>query len=301
MITVQAPAKINLQLGVGPQRPDGFHELATVFHAVDVMDRIHVRPNSLGAGVTIDVIGKETQGVPVDETNLAAQAVLLLAEAAQLPPDVHLTIEKFIPVAGGMAGGSADAAGALVAADALFGTRFNRTELDDLAAQLGSDVPFALHGGTMIGTGRGEQLMPVLTTGTLHWVFALVDGGLSTPAVYDQCDVLRAEADVSAPVINGDLLIALRSGDYRAIASQMSNDLQPAAFALRPDLGLLIDAGIELGAITGMVSGSGPTCAFLVWDSESALDLAVALTSTGLCRDVRRAQGPAPGARIIAP
>jgi 4-diphosphocytidyl-2-C-methyl-D-erythritol kinase len=301
MITVQAPAKVNLQLAVGPKRADGFHELATVFHAVDVMDRIHVRANPLGAGITIDVIGKETQGVPADETNLAAQAVLLLAQRAQVPADVHLTIEKFIPVAGGMAGGSADAAAALIGADALFGMHMSRDELDHVAAQLGSDVPFALHGGTMIGTGRGEQLLPVLTTGTLHWVFALVDDGLSTPAVYTQCDDLREGIDVAEPAINGDLLIALRSGDYRAIASQMSNDLQPAALTLRPDLGQLIEAGIELGAITGIVSGSGPTCAFLVWDSESALDLAVALTSTGLCRDVRRAQGPVAGARIITP
>lgn len=299
MISVRVPAKVNLQLSIGPLRPDGFHELVTVFHAVDLSDVVHVRTAAPGSGITVEVTGRDVADVPLDDSNLAVRAVALLAKTCDVSSDVHITIEKLIPVAGGMAGGSADAAGALVAADALLGTRLKRSELDALAAQLGSDVPFALHGGTMIGTGRGEQLTPVLASGSFHWVFALADGGLSTPAVYAEFDRLHAGERIPQPGADERLLFALRSGDIRALGSALSNDLQPAAIAMRPELGRLIESALELGAISGIVSGSGPTCAFLVWDSESALDLAVALTSTGLCRDVRRASGPVPGARII--
>jgi len=300
MISVSVPAKVNLQLGVGSRRADGFHNLVTVFHAVDLTDVVHVRTGAPGSGITVEVTGRDISQVPQDGTNLAARAVELLARTYDVSSDVHITIEKSIPVAGGMAGGSADAAAALVGADALLGTHLKRTELDVLAAQLGSDVPFALHGGTMIGTGRGEHLTPVLASGTFHWVFALADGGLSTPAVYGECDRLRADETVDEPIVNEQLLFALRSGDIRALGATMSNDLQPAAISLRPDLARLLESGVDLGAISGIVSGSGPTCAFLVWDSESALDLAVGLTSTGLCRDVRRASGPVPGARIVS-
>jgi 4-diphosphocytidyl-2-C-methyl-D-erythritol kinase len=300
MISVRVPAKVNLQLGVGSLRPDGFHNLVTVFHAVDLTDVVHVRAGSKGSGISVEVTGRDIAQVPQDETNLAARAVALLAKTYGVSDDVHITIEKSIPVAGGMAGGSADAAAALVGADALLGTHLKRTELDALAAELGSDVPFALHGGTMIGTSRGEQLTPVLASGTFHWVFALADGGLSTPAVYAECDRLRDGDEVEEPVADERLLFALRSGDIRALGAALSNDLQPAAIALRPELARLLEAGVDLGAISGLVSGSGPTCAFLVWDSESALDLAVGLTSTGLCRDVRRASGPVPGARIMS-
>lgn len=300
MISVSVPAKVNLQLGVGALRADGFHNLVTVFHAVDLTDVVHVRAGSPGSGITVEVTGREISQVPQDGTNLAARAVALLSKTYDVSNDVHITIEKSIPVAGGMAGGSADAAAALVGADALLGTHLKRTELDALAAQLGSDVPFALHGGTMIGTGRGEHLTPVLASGTFHWVFALADGGLSTPAVYGECDRLRAGEIVDEPSVDEQLLFALRSGDIRALGATMSNDLQPAAISLRPDLARLLESGVDLGAISGIVSGSGPTCAFLVWDSESALDLAVGLTSTGLCRDVRRASGPVPGARIVS-
>jgi len=296
-VTVRVPAKINLQLGVGPLRSDGYHELVTVFHAVSIYDEVTVETTAAGTGLSLEMIGDTT--VAADASNLAWRAAELLAEAAGVDADVHLRIHKRIPVAGGMAGGSADAAAALVACDALWRLGTSREDLSRLAATLGSDVPFALHGGTAIGTGRGEQLMDVLARGTLHWVLAVSDQGLSTPAVYGECDRLRADTIVADPEVSESLMHGLRSGDARAIGLALTNDLQDAALSLRPDLARILQAGEELGALGGLVSGSGPTLAFIVADEERALDLAVGLMSTGLVRSVKRAQGPVPGARVI--
>jgi 4-diphosphocytidyl-2-C-methyl-D-erythritol kinase len=297
-VTVRAPAKVNLALGVGPLRPDGFHSLATVFHAVSLHDELVATPLPAGSGTVVHVTGEGADDVPLDATNLAAKAVAALA-AYGGHPDVALTISKGIPVAGGMAGGSADAAAALVAVDALQGLGIGREALLEIAAGLGSDVPFALHGGTALGTGRGERLSSALVRGTYHWVFALADGGLSTPAVYGELDRQREEQDVAEPDVPDELMAALRSGDARALGQALVNDLQPAALALRPQLRSVLAAGEELGALGGIVSGSGPTCAFLARDESHALDLAVGFTAAGVCRTVKRASGPAPGARVV--
>lgn len=294
-VTVTVPAKVNLQLGVGPLRADGYHELVTIFHAVDLVDRVVART---GDGISLRVHGEDSESVPADETNLAWRAAVAVADYADVAADVELEIAKAIPVAGGMAGGSADAAATLIACDALWGTNLDREELHHLAANLGSDVPFALVGGTAIGMGRGEQLTPVLTRGTFHWAFAIADGGLSTPAVYGQCDVLREREEVPDPEVDSEIVTALAHGDARALGRALTNDLQRAAVSLRPSLGDLLDAGDELGALGQIVSGSGPTCAFLARDAEHALDIAVGLTATGLCRTVKRASGPVPGARL---
>jgi 4-diphosphocytidyl-2-C-methyl-D-erythritol kinase len=218
-------------------------------------------------------------------------------------PGVHLHIHKGIPIAGGMAGGSADAAAALVACNELWGTNLGRNELVEIAAGIGADVPFALVGGTAIGIDRGDQLTPALVRGTYHWVFALADEGMSTPAVYAECDRIRERAAVSPvpPQAAEELMIALRNGDPAALGKALSNDLEPAALALRPQLRLTLRTGLEHGALGGIVSGSGPTCAFLVADAERALDLAVTLSAAGVCRTVRRATGPVQGARIVVP
>lgn len=295
-VTVRVPAKVNLQLSVGPLRPDGFHELATVFHAVNLCDEVIARPSADGPRLTIS--GEGAESLPVDEGNLAYRAALLVADRLGIEPDVELHLNKAIPIAGGMAGGSADAAGALVACDALWRGALGREELGILAAALGSDVPFALQGGTAIGTGRGERLTPVLTRGSFSWVFALADGGLSTPAVYAQCDRMREGRSVPDPYVSDMLLQALAAGDPVLLGAALHNDLQAPALALRPGLASLLEAGEDLGAVGGIVSGSGPTCAFLARDPEHALDLAVGLTSTGLCRTVRTATGPVTGARI---
>ena len=296
-VTVRVPAKVNLQLSVGPVRADGFHELATVFQAVNLCDEIVAREPT-GPGIRLTMSGEGSEALPLDEDNLAYRAALLLAEALDVPADVDLHIHKAIPIAGGMAGGSADAAGTLLACDALWRGGASREELSDLAAALGSDVPFGLHGGNAIGTGRGERLTPVLSRGLFSWVFALADGGLSTPAVYSECDGLREGRSVPDPYVSDILMQALASGDAELLGKALHNDLQPAALSLRPTLRQLLEAGEDYGALGGVVSGSGPTCAFLARDEDHALDLAVALSGSGLCRSVRRAQGPVPGARI---
>lgn len=300
-VTVVVPAKINLHLGVGPVRPDGYHDLATVFHAIDLQDTVTATRNPDGImGVRIEVEGEGAQFVPRDSSNLMAAAAELLAGHHGLSPNVTLQVKKRIPVAGGMAGGSADAAGALIACDALWNTHTPKVELDSLGAQLGSDVPFALHGGTSMGTGRGELLTPVMSTGEFHWVLALSDGGLSTPRVYAECDRLRALSAQQAadPSVPEGLLHALRAGDPGKLATELSNDLQVAAISLKPSLQRVLDTGVELGALAGVVSGSGPTCVFLARNADHSLDIAARLSGAGVCRTVRTARGPVQGARV---
>lgn len=298
-VIVRVPAKVNLQLSVGPLRPDGYHELATVFHAVSLSDEVKATYAEPGAGITLTISGEGADHLPVDESNLAYRAAMLLAAHAGIEADVTMHLNKGIPVAGGMAGGSADAAGALVACDALWRLGTDREDLMDLAAELGSDVPFALHGGTAVGTGRGEKLMSALARGSLHWVFALADGGLSTPAVYGECDRLREGADVPDPYVSDLLMQGLRAGDAVILGKALSNDLQAAAISLRPSLANVLETGDDLGALGGIVSGSGPTCAFLARDEEHALDIAVGLTSAGVCRTVKTATSPAGGAKVV--
>lgn len=295
-VVVRSPAKVNVQLSVGPLRGDGYHELVTVFQALSIEDVITASP---GAGISLTMTGEGSESLPVDDSNLAVRAARLLAEHVGIEANVSLHIDKSIPIAGGMAGGSADAAGTLVACDALWHTGLSREELAGIAATLGSDVPFALFGGNAIGRGRGEQITPVLGRGRFHWVLALAAEGLSTPEVYRRCDELRGDQDIPEADVSEGLMQALRSGDAEQLASSLSNDLQAAAVSLRPSLRRLLDAGVEYGALAGIVSGSGPTCAFLVHDDEHALDVAVALTASGVCRTVKRAHGPVTGAKVM--
>ncbi|MFI0482405.1 4-(cytidine 5'-diphospho)-2-C-methyl-D-erythritol kinase [Actinomadura sp. 9N215] len=306
-MSVRVPAKVNLQLGVGPIRDDGYHDLVNVFHAVSLFDdvtaadgpRLEVRVESAPYS-RVDV-----GDVPVDDDNLAAKAARLVAARLGVEPRVAIRIRKAIPVAGGMAGGSADAAAALVACARLWDDRdepvITRDDLLVLGAELGSDVPFAILGGTAIGVGRGERLTPALTRGTFHWVFATADGGLSTPAVYGECDRIRAAQGVEAapPVVSEALMTALATGDAKGLGAALTNDLQEAALSLRPSLGRVLDAGHDLGAAGALVSGSGPTCAFLAETEEDAAELAEALDGAGVARQVLRAHGPVPGATAM--
>lgn len=295
-VTARVPAKVNLELVVGPVRPDGFHHLATVFQAVALHDDVTVEAADEW-GVTVN--GPYADLVPTDGTNLAMKAARLLAAEAGVDTPVHITIDKDIPVAGGMAGGSADAAGALLACDALWDFYSPRAKLEELAARLGSDVPFALLGGTAMGSGRGDQLAPVLGRGRYHWVFALSDVGLSTPEVYAEGDRLRSDLEVPEPASSGALMTAMRSGDPVALGKALGNDLQAAAMSLQPGLEEVLRTGLDNGALGGIVSGSGPTIAFLVADNERSLDLAVALTASGVAPAVKRAVGPVRGAHLI--
>ena len=298
-VTVRVPAKVNLQLSVGPREANGYHNLVSVFQAVSIFDDVTITKSHQGSGVTIAVTGDQTHGVPEDDSNLAVKAAKLIGQKFDIDADVHIEVKKSIPVAGGMAGGSADAAATLVAMDALFKLEATREELLELGSQLGSDVPFMIAGGTAVGTGRGDQLTAALSRGTYHWVFALSTVGLSTPAVYAECDRMRAELDVADPKVSDTLMQALLSGDPELVGRSLSNDLQNPACSLRPALTLVLEVGRDYGALGAIVSGSGPTVAFLVADEETGLDLAVALTASGVVGSVARATGPVHGARVI--
>jgi 4-diphosphocytidyl-2-C-methyl-D-erythritol kinase len=324
---VRVPAKINLHLAVGDVRPDGYHEIATVFQALNLVDDVTVTaavPGALEPGIELVGCPQYTEGrpagtldtgstdhtgpdasavptVPLDGTNLAWRAAETLAcHVGREAPDVRIALRKAIPVAGGMAGGSADAAGTLLALNALWRLDLGRETLTELAGEIGADVAFALAGGTALGTGRGEKLVPVLARHTFHWVLALQDQGLSTPAVYGELDRLRAAG--SAPRRAGDvepLLSALASGEPHALALLLGNDLQAAAVTLEPALRRTLRAGVDAGALAGIVSGSGPTCVFLCADADAAVRVAAELSGAGVCRAVRVAHGPVPGARVI--
>ena len=309
-VTVRVPAKINLQLAVGPLRPDGYHGLVTVFHAVSLFDEVTVAPAEAD---TVTVSGEGAGLVPEDGDNLALRAVRVLRQTivkrrgaaigdAPGVGGVAVTIDKRIPVAGGMAGGSADAAAALVACNELWDTRLSQEELCKVAGDVGSDVAFAVLGGTAIGRGRGEQLTPVLPAApatTYHWVLAFADGHLSTPTVFRTLDRQRHGQTVAAPELSTGLTEALSTGDQEKLGAALSNDLQEPALTLFPALRKTLDAGLEAGALGALVSGSGPTCFFLARDDRHATDLAASLSGAGVCRAVASAAGPAAGASVI--
>ncbi|MDL5155597.1 4-(cytidine 5'-diphospho)-2-C-methyl-D-erythritol kinase [Actinomycetospora termitidis] len=315
-VTVRVPAKINLHLAVGDLRPDGYHDLVTVFQALNLFDEISVVSTHTGRGPVdrigpgapgIELLGDVTDAqradVPLDASNLAWKAAVALAEVAGREPDVRIGLRKSIPVAGGMAGGSADAAGTLLALAALWRLDLGREALMEVAAGVGSDVAFALHGGTALGTGRGENLVPVLSRHTFHWVVALQDHGLSTPAVFGELDRLRATSAADTPVKRvgsvEPVLEAVASGEARSLALLLGNDLQAAAVSMDPGLRRTLRAGVTAGALAGVVSGSGPTCVFLCADGPSAVRVAAELSGAGVCRTVRVAHGPVPGAKVI--
>lgn len=301
-VHARAPGKINVYFRVGGAGDDGYHPVASVYQAVSLYEDVWATPAD---GFTLGVTGSvELAEVPGDDTNLALRAARLLAREAGVPEGVHLQVHKTVPVAGGMGGGSADAAAALVACDELWGTGLSHGDLLALGAQLGADVPFALMGGTAVGTGRGEQLNPALAKGRFDWVLVVSDQGLSTPAVYAELDEYRAsvgprvEPIVARPTVLPTVLHALRQGDPAALARASHNDLDPAALRLRPPLDDIINLGLEEGALTALVSGSGPTIAMLVEDERAAISLQITLSAQG--HQALHVHGPVPGARVVA-
>jgi 4-diphosphocytidyl-2-C-methyl-D-erythritol kinase len=335
-VTARAPAKVNLQLAVGPARAHGYHDVVTVYHAVSLFDEVTVSPAERD---TVVITGEGADSVPADDTNLAARAVAALLRAvgtgAKDSPGVAIRISKRIPVAAGLAGGSADAAATLVACNELWRTGLSQAELCELAAGIGTDVAFGLVGGTAIGVGRGERVTPALAAGTYHWVLAFATGGLSTAQVYAACDRIRAARDKAAGsasqgqaaaggqaarvkqagrlakagrpaappsplALDNRLMAALRSGNPAEVGPLLTNDLQQAAISLRPELRRTLAAGIEHGALAAIISGSGPTCAYLARDAKHAAGLAVALAGAGVCRTVVHVVGPVPGASVTS-
>lgn len=300
-VTARAPGKINVALAVGDLADDGYHPLATVFLALNLTEDVTARR---AEGLSLEYASGpiDTSELATDESNLAIRAARLLAHTTGHPADAALTITKRVPIAGGMGGGSADAAAALVACDALWGTNLTREDLVALAAKLGADVPFAVAGGVALGTGRGDVLSPVLTDGTFEWVLRLSDEGMSTPLTFRALDEHRAKhgaalGPVLDPEIDARVLHALRAGDPVALADALSNDLQAPALQLRPDLAEALEFGETHGALAGIVSGSGPTLGFLAADAAGADALAATFRREG--HRVVRASGPVPGARVI--
>ncbi|WP_404850344.1 4-(cytidine 5'-diphospho)-2-C-methyl-D-erythritol kinase [Dietzia kunjamensis] len=335
VVTAVAPAKINLHLGVGDVRADGYHDLLTVYRAVDLWEQVTVSLDDADDDSEVVVTGPGAPQVPTDRTNLAARAVDLLREEAGSDARIAIRIHKGVPVAGGMAGGSADAAAALVATDRLLGLGLGRAALEERAARLGSDVPFCIRGGTALGTGRGEKLATLLhARAEQHIVVALADGGLSTPTVFAELDRLRAERDRlraerdrlraerdrlraerdpadperdpadperGLPRAGGvdPLVAALAGDDPAAVAGLLANDMEAAALSLMPALRRTLRVGREAGALHGMVSGSGPTCLFFCTDRDHAIAVAAEISEHGVAREVRVTRGPVGGAHIV--
>lgn len=301
-VHVRAPGKLNLYFQVGERQEDGYHDVASVYQAVSLYEDVWA---SEASGFSLSVSGSvNVSGVPQDDRNLALRAARLVAQRVGYEGGVHLDIEKHVPVAGGMGGGSADAAAALVACDALWGAELGSAELHRLAAKLGADVPFALMGGTAVGTGRGDQLSPALARARFDWVIVTDEVGLSTPEVYAKLDELRETGNrivapaVRTPTVHPAVLKALRSGDAHALSAVTDNDLQVASIHLRTSLDDVIGTGLDHGGLTGFISGSGPTIAFLAASPEAALELQISLNAAGLV--ALHVHGPVRGAHLVA-
>lgn len=299
-VRATAPGKINVSMRVGPLREDGYHDVATVYQAVSLVEDITATEAD---DISVSFSGPiDTSGIALGESNLVIRAARAVARRAGTSAGARIEVVKNVPVAGGMGGGSADAAATLVAVDALWGTNLGAKVLHELAAELGADVPFALHGGTAIGLGRGDILSPVLATGHFEWVLVTCDKGLSTPEVFTQLDRHRAEHSLDIetvpvePTVEPELLHALRAGCAVALAEYVRNDLQAAALQLKPELGDVLEFGETHGALAGIVSGSGPTVAFLAEDDTAALALVDAFTAER--RKAMRVMSPVHGARV---
>lgn len=305
VVHVRAPGKLNLFLHVGDVGADGYHDIVTAFQAVSLYEDVYAWPDDR---ISVSFAGGsvDTSELRTDSTNLAVKAAKLFAKTTGVTAGIRLEIAKHVPIAGGMGGGSADAAATLLACDAIWGTELPRDALLRMAAKLGADVPFALMGGNAIGTGRGDRLSPALGTGKFHWVLAVSESGLSTPEVYRELDLMRAErasgteADTGYAVtsVEPTVLKALRAGDARLLATAIDNDLQDAALRLSDEILDVLDLGSTSGALASILSGSGPTVAFLAEDADSAISLQIALSASRL--NALHVHGPVHGARIMA-
>lgn len=299
-VTATAPGKINVCLRVGPLRDDGYHDVATIYQAVSLLEEVTATESDDFAVTFSGPV--DCSRLTSDDSNLAIRAAKAIARETGYDGGVSLHVVKSVPIAGGMGGGSADAAATLVAVDALWNAGLGMARLNEIAATLGADVPFALHGGTALGTGRGDRLSPVLGRAPFHWVLVTCAQGLSTPEVFHELDrhrdahSIEIETVAIDPEVEPALMQALRSGDAVALAEYLRNDLQAAALHLKPELGAVLEFGETHGALAGLVSGSGPTVAHLVEDIDAANHLVAQFTRSG--RTAIAVTSPAPGARI---
>jgi 4-diphosphocytidyl-2-C-methyl-D-erythritol kinase len=297
-----APGKVNLFFKVGPLNDDGFHDVASLYLAVNLRETVTAQ---ISTDYTVKVAGSlgdfQLLAVPTDETNLVVKVAGRIKAEAGTPEaiKVALGIDKHVPVAGGMGGGSADAAAALVAVNALLRAEVSPERLHDIAATLGSDVPFALAGGAAIGVGKGDVLTAVEGVAPIHLVLILDDQGLSTPAVYKRLDELRdqREEQAESPEINRNIIRALQNGNPFEIAELLHNDLEEAAISLRPDLRIKMTTALQHGAIRVMVSGSGPTILALAASEVAAMQIARSLNELGY--NAIATSGPAIGTQLV--
>lgn len=289
-VTATAPAKINLALYVGSPDISGFHPLLSAFQAINLFDSITVHP---AAQMNITCRAPfNTSSVPLDETNIVWKAHALISAHSASGGPVRIDIDKTIPVAGGMAGGSADGAASLIALNELWQAGCPVETLFELARQLGSDVPFSLVGGAAIGRGRGDVLQPFATDRPLHVVVVTSGIQLSTPLVYATLDAMRGEQKVAVPdALPDEFLTAWRLADAHALAPLLHNDLEPVALSLEPSLGAVMEAVSAAGALRALVSGSGPTVVGLAESEAHAVAVAQALTTQGFGVTVTQSTG----------
>lgn len=295
-VVARAPGKINLILRVGPLRSDGYHDLLTVFQAVDVWETVTLTPaDEFSVSVSGDVNLGE---IPLDSSNIAMKAVLAVAGELGRTDAVAIHIDKRVPVGGGMGGGSADAAATLMAINELWQGNLSQVALLDIAASLGSDVPFLLEGSTAVARGRGEQLTLIKSL-PFYWVVVPSNHHLSTPEAYRRLDQIREGLEITLPGdVPQEFLGALYAGDPAALAPHLINDMAPAAIELYPDVQQTLELGVGAGALAAMVSGSGPTCVLLARDKAHADVLVASLDEHG--RFARVVTSPARGAHLVS-
>lgn len=312
-VGVRVPAKINLFLAVRGRAPDGYHDLVTILQTISLYDHLRVGvygPPGRGhhpaarRRMRIELHQEVLEGLPEGDDNIAVKAARMLGslrgvldpehqpQDSEAEPRTLLELDKTIPLAAGLAGGSADAAGALIALNELWGCDLSTAELREVAAELGSDVPFCVGGGTALATGRGATPAPVLCGGTFHWVVCEADEPLATGAVYrawdDTCQPTDAEPE---PV-----LVALREGDPAALGRALHNELEPAALTLQPTLRQGRRTLEAAGALGVVVAGSGPTLLALARDAGDAERIAGEVGASFL--RVHIARSPAGGPQL---
>jgi 4-diphosphocytidyl-2-C-methyl-D-erythritol kinase len=303
-ISASAPGKVNLFFAVGALGDDGYHQVVSVYQALNLREVVTVQfAESWQVLVTGSIPVEQLAQVPTSQENLVVRAAKVLLDKFAVAEDraVNFHIFKNVPVAGGMGGGSADAAAALLAVNELANLNLSNADLHRLGSELGADVPFSLLGGTAVGTGHGTALEQITNVKQLNWVLVTNPRGLSTPSVYRKLDEIRAAKNqdptkVSTPKVPQELISALQSGNPQVIAKLLHNDLQEAAVALMPELTETMNAGLAAGALAAMVSGSGPTVALLALDKDHADSIATSLKNLG--HSAIATDGPALGTLI---